>query len=202
MKKQLIAGFASLSALAVLGWSLNTNFISTAQQSQNTQDQLPPADAQKALELQQARKKAFEEQQAGAQTTPVEQQQPSIQPGQSQDPLLQDQVQQQQGMIPQDQALAQGQMPQSGPQWNGQAFTYGMDFLEGPSGYETPHTYDLGESVEYRNGIAYKDGYVVVYYNTNIRPKGSYIKTSLGQGIILGHIDIDGDPTHVGIAVK
>ena len=199
--KTLLAGGAVVLALTVGGVAASTGLTSIAQNAP-TQGQLSPEDAQRALQEQQDRQEAFENQQPDQNpTAPVEQQQPSIQPN-SQPALGQDTAVQNQQAQTQANAYNQGQVPNSGPSWNGEVFTASTESLEGPSGYESPVAYDLDGDVEVIDGIVYEDGKVVVYYNTNVRPTGSTIQTSLGEGIIRGHLDIAGDPTHVGIAVQ
>lgn len=210
--KKVVAGLLTISTMAVVGVA-GSNFISDAQNSGPTQGQLTPEQAQQALEQQQQREQQFQQQLT--QGTQVQQQQtnqqqqlqaPTVQPTTAQEQFIQ-----QQQNVAQQEAVVQGNMPKSGPEWDGTIFTLESGEIEGPSGYESAVSDDLQAvldasglegDISYQDGIAYLNDKVFLFYNQNVQEIGSIIQTSRGEGIVVGNLNISGDPTHVGIAVQ
>lgn len=103
--------------------------------------------------------------------------------------------------------------------WNGLPLTRGRGTIMGPSGKETYYNLDMSTCVSIMRGMGFSarkypyavradgvktlGGYVMVAANLRIRPKGSFIKTSLGTGIV---VDTGGfaahNPTQLDIATN
>lgn len=99
--------------------------------------------------------------------------------------------------------------------WSGQKLTPSAGTIMGPSGKETYYNLDMSGVVRIMRSIGNNDpywvrsdgvkmlgNYVMVAANFSIRPRGSYIQTSLGMGIVC---DTGGfaahNPTQLDIAV-
>ena len=87
--------------------------------------------------------------------------------------------------------------------WNGLPLTRGRGTIMGPSGKETYYNLDMSTYAVRADGVKTLGGYVMVAANLRIRPKGSFIKTSLGTGIV---VDTGGfaahNPTQLDIATN
>ena len=106
----------------------------------------------------------------------------------------------------------------SGSGWDGQPLTRGRGTITGPSGKETYYNLNMSTCVAIMRGMGFseeeypynvrEDGckclgdYVMVAANLRIRPKGSFIMTSCGVGIV---VDTGGfaahNPTQLDLAV-
>lgn len=103
--------------------------------------------------------------------------------------------------------------------WNGLPLTKGRGTIMGPSGKETYYNLNMSGCVRFMrrlgfsaekypyavraDGVKTLGGYVMVAANLSIRPKGSFIKTSVGPGIV---VDTGGfaahNPTQLDIATN
>lgn len=106
-----------------------------------------------------------------------------------------------------------------GSGWNGQPLTAGRGSITGPSGRETYYNLNMSVCVRIMRGMGFSEaefpyevradgvktlgGYVMVAANLGIRPKGSFIMTSCGPGIV---VDTGGfasrNPTQLDLAVN
>ncbi len=103
--------------------------------------------------------------------------------------------------------------------WNGLPLTRGRGTIMGPSGKETYYNLNMSTCVSIMRGMGFSaakypyavrsdgvktlGGYVMVAANLRLRPKGTFIKTSVGIGIV---VDTGGfahsNPTQLDIATN
>jgi hypothetical protein len=107
----------------------------------------------------------------------------------------------------------------NGSGWDGLPLTRGRGAITGPSGKETYYNLNMAICVRIMRGMGFSEeefpyevredgvktlgGFVMVAANLSIRPKGSYIMTSCGPGIV---VDTGGfasrNPTQLDLAVE
>lgn len=195
--------------IGLISGSLLLSGIMVNAQSNITQDQLTPEQAQQIL---QQRQQQLSINQAAQQATETTQSTQSTLPSLNQ------------GLLPQIQSntvtnssavasVGKTTMPNAGPEWNGDKVSKEHPFVQGPSGNESakqvnPETIkevlkslDVEAELTYNDeGILMVEDYVVVWANTSLNGRhiGDVIDTTHGEGIVLGQAgEGTTDPTQV-----